>query len=238
MAQAAVAKRFDSLLKHAGTSPAQTPTTVVPFEIWGDAEGSRTTMEATASAAMRTIPEIANPMLPDDRSKAEAFTRIETALASRTPVEILPKIDPVAPNGLVQLGQPERRADFSMRTSVAVAESAYRLEISNGNGVTGMAKRVSELLGRQGIPVHRLTNQQPYRQMMTSIQYRDGFEREAENLKERLHGYAVVARVDTPRPRVDIRVVLGKDIKTHMAEIETEKPAHVAISKSGIEQLE
>jgi tetratricopeptide (TPR) repeat protein len=239
MVQAAVAKRFDSLVAHAGTSPAQTPTTVAAFEIWGDAEGSRATVEATASAAVRTIPEIVNPMLPDDRAKAEDFTRIEIAKASRMPTaEILPNVDPVAPNALVQLGQLERRADFPMRTSVATAEGAFRLEISNGNGVTGMAKRVSQVLGGQGIPVHRLTNQQPYRQMMTAIQYRDGFEREAENLKERLSGYAVVARVETPRPRIDIRVVLGKDIKTHMAEIETEKPAHVAISKSGTEQVE
>ncbi len=239
MAQAALAKRLYTLAEHAETSPAQAPTPVAAFEIWGDVEGSGGTMETIPSAAMRTIPEIANPMLPDAPSKAEAFTRIETASTLRMPaVEISPNIYPVTPGVPVQLGPLERSADSPMRTSVAAAEGAFRLEISNGNGVTGMAKRVSQLLGRRGIPVHRLTNQQTYRQMMTAIQYRDGFEREAENLKERLHGYAVVARVDTPRPWVDIRVVLGKDIKTHMAEIETEEPAHVAISKSGIEQLE
>lgn len=117
------------------------------------------------------------------------------------------------------------------RTPVAVAGGEFRLEISNGNGVTGLAKRVGRLFGQQGISVYRLTNQPPYRQVITEIQYRSGFRQQAEKVRESLHGYAVVARVEAPGRRVDIRVVLGQDIKTHMTEIETEKPAHVAILK-------
>ena len=224
-AQAALASRVDSPAKHAEISPAKAPTKVAPFEVWGEVEGLGAKTETTASAAPRTVPEIAKP--------------IETVSASRMPVlDIPPSTYQLEPTVAVQLVQLEPSANSPMRTPVAAAGSEFRLEISNGNGVTGMAKRVSQLLGRQGIPVHRLTNQQPYRQIMTEIQYRDGFEQEAEKLRESLHGYAVVARVDTPRHRVDVRVVLGKDIKTHMAEIETEKPAHVAISKSATEQLE
>jgi len=126
---------------------------------------------------------------------------------------------------------------MSARTPVAAAGDQFRLEISNGNGVTGLAKRVGQLFGRQGISVYRLANQPPYRQLKTEIQYRDGFQEQAEKLRESLHGYAVVARVEAPRRSVDIRVVLGKDIKTHMAELESEKPALVLISQGGNETL-
>ena len=142
----------------------------------------------------------------DDNMKATA------SVASRAAPEIAKPIVPV-------------------HTPVAVAGGEFRLEISNGNGMTGLAKRVSQFLGRQGIPVYRLTNQPPYRQVKTEIQYREGFQQQAEKLRESLHGYAVVARVVAPRRLVDIRVVLGQDIKTRMVELETRKPILVAISK-------
>lgn len=236
-AQAALVRRFDSLAEHAQTSPAQAPTTVAAFEIWGEVEGSGATIRPTASADLRTVPEIGKPIVTDGAPKAEGFTQLETASASRNlVVELVSSNDQLKPRvAAAQVVQMESQVNSSMRTPVAAAGGEFRLEISNGNGVTGMAKRVSQLLRRQGIPVHRITNQPPYRQIMTEIQYRDGFKQEAEKLKESLHGYAVIARVNTPRRRVDIRVVLGRDIKTQIAAIETEKPAHVVIAKSGTE---
>ncbi len=123
-------------------------------------------------------------------------------------------------------------------STAAAASNEFRLEISNGSGVTGLAKRLSQLLSRLGIPVFRLTNQQPYRQIVTEIQYKDGFKPQAEKLMETLRGRAIVSRMEaSPRP-VDIRVVLGKDIKTHMGGIEKEEPTRVAISKPGTNQLQ
>lgn len=114
------------------------------------------------------------------------------------------------------------------------ARREFRLEISNGNGVTGMAKQMSQILGRKGIPVHRLTNQEYFGQLNTQIQYREGFELEAMKLKESLRGYAIVARADKPQQLIDICIILGKDIITHIAEIEREEPVRVAIMKPAI----
>ena len=119
------------------------------------------------------------------------------------------------------------------QTTVAATKGEFRLEISNGSGVPGLAKRLSQLLSRLGIAVSRITNQQPYRQIVTEIQYKGDFKLEAEKLKDTLRGHAVVAQIDTSRRQVDIRVVLGKDIKTHIAKIEKEEPTRVAISKPG-----
>jgi tetratricopeptide (TPR) repeat protein len=236
LAQAALARRSDSLAEHTGTAPAQSPTTVAAFEIWGEVDGLDATKQTTARAGVRTESEIAKAIVPDGAAKAEAFAQIETALALKMPVAEIPSSAyEFKPKISVQPLELDRLPSTSMQTSVVAAGGDFRLEVSNGNGVTGLAKRVSHVLGLQGIPVRRLTNQQPYRQTMTEIQYRNGFEQEAEKLKQGLHGYAIVARVETLRPRVDVRIVLGKDINTHMAEIETAKTTHVAISKSATE---
>ena len=240
MAQAALVRGPGSLAGHAETSPRQAPTTVAALEIRGGAEGLGATLNARASLGLQTVPEISKPIAPDDAPAAEGSAQIETASVSSMPaVAILTSNYQLEPGvAAAQLVQRERSVDSQMRTPIAAAGGEFRLEISNGNGVTGLARRVSRLLSRQGIPVHRITNQEPYRQIMTEIQYHHGFEQEAEKLRERLHGYAVVARVDTPRHLVDVRVVLGRDIKGHMAEIGTEEPAQVAILKSGTRQLE
>ena len=77
-----------------------------------------------------------------------------------------------------------------------------RVEIANGNGVTGMAKRMKQALGRQGIAVSRLTNARPYRQLETTIEYRAGHAQSAEQLRDALRGQPalVAAQIDAPSP--------------------------------------
>jgi Flp pilus assembly protein TadD len=105
-------------------------------------------------------------------------------------------------------------------TTSAKPAKAYRIEVANGNGVTGMAKRISSVLGRQGISVSRLSNELPYKQLETKIHYRAGFESAATNLKNALKGHAVAVLTPTLSANSDVRLVLGKDAIAHMALIE------------------
>lgn len=107
----------------------------------------------------------------------------------------------------------------SVPTSAAAAKTS-RIEVANGNGVTGMAKRISSVLNRQGISVSRLSNDLPYKQLETKIQYRAGFEKTAANLKNALKGHAVTVFTPTLSANSDVRLVLGKDAIAHMALIE------------------
>ena len=107
----------------------------------------------------------------------------------------------------------------SVPTSAAAAKTS-RIEVANGNGVTGMAKRISSVLNRQGINVSRLSNELPYKQLETKIQYRAGFEKTAANLKNALKGHAVTVFTPTLSANSDVRLVLGKDAIAHMALIE------------------
>ena len=97
------------------------------------------------------------------------------------------------------------------------AAQQVRLEVSNGNGVTGMARRVRQSLSVQGYGGIRVTNQLPYRQQVTAIQYRVGFENQAHALGSQFPLQEKVvyqARLDV---RADVRIVLGRDLPRDFA---------------------
>jgi hypothetical protein len=86
----------------------------------------------------------------------------------------------------------------------------YRIEISNGNGVTGMARSVGDQLKRAGFNVVRLTNQLPFRQPITEIQYRDGRISDAGLLSAAMEQTPIVPS-KALRSDIHVRVVLGRN---------------------------
>lgn len=108
-----------------------------------------------------------------------------------------------------------------------ISSNSFRLELSNGSGIAGLATRLRKVLTRLGIPVQLVTNERPYKQVVTVIQYRNGYEYDAKSLRDKLRGQAMISQVTTKRP-VDIRVVLGKDLKSQIAQIESQNSTRVA----------
>ncbi len=131
-------------------------------------------------------------------------------------------------DGMLEL----RRIEPGQRTPVpAAAPKAApsaavvrpRLEISNGNGVTGMARKMAGQLGQGGPQVVRLSNQKGFGVKLTRVEYQPEFRSAAERLAERLGTAQVVA---ASRPgRSDLRLVLGRDIA------KTARPAVAAVHK-------
>jgi Flp pilus assembly protein TadD len=98
------------------------------------------------------------------------------------------------------------------------AEPALRLEVSNGNGVNGLAARIARWLAGNGLDGARLTNQRPYQQQLTTIQYRSGHEASAQRVARALRAAdRAVSAAPTPSLRSDVRVLLGRDWSQHMA---------------------
>jgi hypothetical protein len=91
------------------------------------------------------------------------------------------------------------------------------VEIANGNGVTGMARRIKAVLGRQGIAVSRLTNARPFHQLATTIEYRIGHARRADQLRDALGGHALLVAAPNLPAQSDVRLVLGRDATVHFA---------------------
>lgn len=94
---------------------------------------------------------------------------------------------------------------------VSLAPQAPRLEISNGNGVSGMAARVGRWLATHGVAPERLSNRKPFAQRQTVIQYRAGQEDAALRVAHLLPADAKAEPQPTPGLRSDVRVVLGRD---------------------------
>ncbi|MBS1189176.1 MAG: pilus assembly protein TadD [Rhodocyclaceae bacterium] len=140
-----------------------------------------------------------------------------------------PQLSRVADN-VYELRPPEpspalRLASDKAAFQVPSQPGTVRLEVTNGNGVEGQARRTSLYLRDMGYGVAHVTNQKPYRQRQTEIQYRPGFEQQAMGLQAALAGKGVAAPTSRLRQGVEVRLVLGHDLRQppSLAEGEGEK---------------
>lgn len=84
------------------------------------------------------------------------------------------------------------------------------LEITNGNGVKGMARSLARQAGLGTAQQVRLTNQKGFSVRHTRVEYKPAFKVEAEQLALR-YGTSRVVRVGQAA-RADVRLVLGRDM--------------------------
>ncbi|WP_374497383.1 LytR C-terminal domain-containing protein [Vogesella indigofera] len=123
------------------------------------------------------------------------------------PAERQQAVEPAAPTMLA--------AALPTDTPPSARTALY--EVSNGNGITGMARRVNQALLAQGYPAARLTNSKPFRQPVTVVEYRPGYAVVAARLSASLPlKPAITEKVDL-RQSTDVRLVLGRDVMTHLA---------------------
>jgi len=99
------------------------------------------------------------------------------------------------------------------RTALETAP-ATRIEICNGNGISGMAASVARWLVARGLPYGRLSNQQQFTQPVTLVQYREGQVTAAERVARAMPMPARAEVQATPGLRSDVRVLLGRDLAT------------------------
>lgn len=97
------------------------------------------------------------------------------------------------------------------------AHGKLRLEVSNGNGVAGLAGKVRQFLSNQGYVTSHITNQKPFQVRMTQIQYREGYQSEAQLLQASMPEMAELVQRNNMRTDIGIRVLLGKDIAKRTA---------------------
>lgn len=103
------------------------------------------------------------------------------------------------------------------RAAQALAEAAplqepLRLEISNGNGVTGLAANWARKLKGKNIRVVRLSNIKPFAVTASRIEYRPPLQLAARELSGRVKVAALTPCAHcTP---ADVRIVLGRDVRS------------------------
>lgn len=87
-----------------------------------------------------------------------------------------------------------------------------RLEVSNGVGITHLARRTADRLAVMGVATARLTNARPYRQAKTEIQFVAGQGLAAQALQSRLPVMASAVPASRLDKGVQLRLVLGHDV--------------------------
>jgi len=102
-------------------------------------------------------------------------------------------------------------APWAAATLATPRAPVRRLEISNGNGVAGMAAQVGRLLARQGLPPATLSNAAPFTRPETLVQYRPGDAEAALRVANSLPAAARLEATLAPQAGTDVRVVLGRD---------------------------
>jgi len=203
---------------------------------------------ATAREQLGAAPSAANERVPAVASAGDVFSRALLAspsTSSSTATEalkagnsaaefIVHRSDADATLVLVnanvyELRTPKLRAhkqsvssSTAPRQSSALAERLFRVEVSNGTGIPGLARRVGEQLKRSGVNVVRLTNQVPYRQTVTEIQYRVDYMNEADEVASSLQQQVIVVQAKALRLDIHVRLVLGKDVPDHVAHFKLE----------------
>lgn len=98
-----------------------------------------------------------------------------------------------------------------------VDQSLPKVEVSNGNGVEGLARRVGIFLRESGYPGTRLTNQKPFNVGVSQIQYRQGYEAAAQSLRQTMPGQPTLVLTESLRGDIQIRLLLGRDFSAQQA---------------------
>jgi tetratricopeptide (TPR) repeat protein len=177
------------------------------------AEAADASLAPPTRAELRQVQEqLRELQLRHAASEAAAAKAAADAAASNLAVHPVPAPAPTpAPAVLPPAPSPTMRATG--------APVLAQIEIANGNGAPGLAKRFRRALAQLGIPVGRLSNEKPYRQQATVIEYRPGYRQQAADLQAALHGRATLQNAG-PRTRSELRLVLGKDAPAQLASTE------------------
>ena len=87
------------------------------------------------------------------------------------------------------------------------------VEVSNGNGVTGMAGQIANYLRGYDFSIRRITNARHFRFNESVILYRKGYLPMAQRLAMTIPGTQIIKPIDSlGRVSIGVRLLLGKDL--------------------------
>ncbi|MBA5686227.1 LytR C-terminal domain-containing protein [Rugamonas apoptosis] len=179
---------------------------------------------ALATPAMVAKPVAAAPApMPAMAAKPAEVTAAPAPVTPVKPVAVAALAAPAVVAQPVAMTAPAKPVaatpEVALAAAAVPATATPRLEISNGNGVTGLAKRYRSVLGKLGILASRLSNARPFRQQASIIEYRPGFAAQAASLQKALPGRTALQQSDA-LTRADVRLLLGKDAPAQLAQAE------------------
>jgi len=188
---------------------------------------ARPAASVPARASVEPTAPSADPS-PVKEERAETKEEVETKERTEIAEQLLPKIDvATAVPDETALSQTPPPAHPSLPPMKEIG-----IEVSNGNGINQMARKVGGYLTEMGMKVARLTNAKKFDQEKTKILYLNGYQTEAEYVAEQLpagkENLEAVKRFD--RPDIRVKVLIGKDLAPYKEVFNRERKKVVATS--------
>ncbi len=101
----------------------------------------------------------------------------------------------------------ERIAEVQQRVS------PIGIEVSNGNGVNGMARKISGHLNANGFKVIRVTNADHFNYRKSTVLYQKGFQDAARRVARQVASIKTLTEMQRPyREKIKVKVLIGKDL--------------------------
>src|SRR6187399_1935615 len=177
--------------------PAKRFTTVLPVDL--DAPASGSTVTSVPVSMPLTMQVFDAPSVPSLEVPVTHTFESLTVLAGQAS-------SPLPPTSVPATG-------LELYPPTFAASAPPRIDIVNGNGVIGMAARLSAFLRANGL-VHRalLSNAMPFNISSTVVHFRAGFRDAAQQIVARAPYRMELAAEAGGAVNADIRVVLGRDV--------------------------
>tara|TARA_R110002073_G_scaffold119379_1_gene260584 strand:- start:1693 stop:2760 length:1068 start_codon:yes stop_codon:yes gene_type:complete len=165
-------------------------------------ETTKPSVKPAASMRSATMVNVTDITIEGSLTKGETETKLIQVTPNVYGYETLKKRDPLL-------------ALLSDQTSVLNKD--VRIEVSNGNGVTGMAKKVSDFFQKNGLAKARLTNHQTFTLPQSTIYYRSGNHEQANQINQMLPKRVNVLENNEIHGNIQVKVLLGQDILHQVA---------------------
>ncbi len=150
---------------------------------------------------------IANDILPQKNSSEENLVQVAPNVYEFKQDRKDPLIDVLVEETSVALKKEQTQ----------VVAKAGQIEVSNGNGMTGMAKKVSDFLSISGFANARLTNHNTFNHSTTVIFYLKGNQTQANQLNKVLPKHVEIIETDKLSGDIQVKLLLGQDFLQEVA---------------------
>lgn len=175
----------------------------------GPVQGGASTSGSVAGAESKAAPPLA--------VVAPNVYALQVPATLATGASVATKAAQVAagPSGSGLSPAPVLSGEVMLRLAAMAARAelrGVRLEVSNGVGISNLARRTADRLATEGVLTVRLTNARPYRQVKTEIQFVTGQGLAAQALQSRLPVAARAVTASRLDAGVQVRLVLGHDV--------------------------
>lgn len=154
-------------------------------------------------------PAQALPAVPATASTSQATPASRAIPVTASTIDQPIQLTPLVADRAAEV-QPKEKTDIA-------AIHPQKIEVSNGNGVTGMARNIAIYLKQFGFDNTRLTNHETFRQTHTEIHYHPSALALSKKISQLMPSSVKIMETAELRADTQLKILLGQDIASEVA---------------------